>query len=240
MKSLLMGLALMLGAAPPALAQTHAATVSAPADQRLRLLDYAPDQIFPLRGHVGYQMMIEFNTDERIENVSIGDSLMWQITPNHAASILFLKPLQRRAATNMNVVTSRRIYSFQLSAVAPTGPSDPTITYRVSFRYPAEEVAEPTAPPPAPVYNFHYVTTGPGQVSPTRVFDDGHATYFEFAPNTDIPAIFTLDGAQEEVANAQARGQFIVVDRLAPAFALRYGHRRAVVQNQNFAASAPQ
>ena len=238
MKHLIIALALLAAAASPALAQTR--PDAAPADQRLRLLDYAPDQIFPLRGHLGYQMMIEFNADERIENVSIGDSLAWQITPNRAATILFLKPLQRHAATNMNVVTNHRVYSFQLSAVTPASAADPNILYRVSFRYPAEASVEAAAPPPAPSYNFHYATTGATQVTPTRVFDDGQSTYFEFPPNADVPAIFVLDGDQEEVANAQARGDFIVVDRLAAAFALRLGHRRAVVQNQHMSAAGTQ
>lgn len=235
MKPLFIAMALMLAAVSPAFAQAQSV---APADHRLRLIDYAPDQIYPLRGHLGYQMMIEFNADERIENVSIGDSLAWQITPNHAATILFLKPLQRHAATNMNVVTNRRVYSFQLSATAPAGPADPSIIYRVSFRYPTEPApAEASAPPPA-AYNFRYTTSGPAQIAPVRVFDDGRSTYFEFAPSTDVPAIFVLDGEQEEVANAQARGDFIVVDRLAPAFALRFGHRRVVVQNMAAQAGA--
>lgn len=228
MKYVLLALAMLLSAGS-ASAQTRAG-----GEHGLVQLDYAPDQIFSLRGHLGYQMMIAFNADERIENVSIGDSLVWQITPNRAASILFLKPLQRSAATNMNVVTNRRVYSFQLSAAAPAGPADPSIIYRVSFRYPAEAAqAEASAPARPPVvYNFHYATTGAPQIAPTRVFDDGQSTYFEFPPSVDVPAIFVLDGDQEEVANAQARGDFIVVDRLAPAFALRFGRRRAVVQNQ--------
>jgi type IV secretion system protein VirB9 len=235
MRYLLLALALIC-CASPASAQTRAVS----AERGLVQLDYAPDRIFALRGHLGYQMMIEFNADERIENVSIGDSLVWQVTPNRAASILFLKPLQRRAATNMNVVTNRRVYSFQLSATAPASANDPNIIYRVSFRYPAEETAaQPAVAPTPPTYNFHYATTGAAQIAPARVFDDGQSTYFEFPPNADVPAIFVLDGEQEEIANAQARGEFIVIDRVASAFALRFGRRRAVVQNQAFPAEAP-
>ncbi len=218
----------LLLSSSPSFAQT------APPDERLRVVEYSADQIVPLRGHLGYQMMIEFNADERIENVSIGDSLAWQVTPNRAATVLFIKPLQRRAATNMNVVTNRRLYSFDLSAAIARSPADPAIIYRVSFRYPLSEAPAPSeaTPPPAPVFNFHYTYPSSDRLAPRRVFDDGASTYFEFPAGTDLPAIFILDGEDEEVANAQARGEFLVVDRLAPAFVLRYGRRQTIVRNE--------
>lgn len=217
--------------APPPEAPAH--------DQRLRVFDYDPNQIVPLRGHLGYQMMIEFGPDERIENVSIGDSMSWQITPNHAATLLFVKPMARAAATNMNVVTTRRLYSFELRAGEARGPSDPSIIYRVSFRYPpAPAVEANAAPAPAPAYNFHYSFSGDRALAPLRAFDDGRSTYFQFARNRDTPAIFVLDDGREEVANAQQRGDFLVVDRLASDFALRYGRQRTVVHNDAAAADS--
>jgi type IV secretion system protein VirB9 len=229
MKWFVVVLAMVCTVASPGAAQT--------ADQRLRFVEYSTEQIVPLRGHLGYQMMIEFNADERIENVSIGDSLAWQVTPNRAATVLFLKPLQRHAATNMNVVTNRRLYSFDLSAAEARSAADPSIIYRVSFHYPPsdEAVTAEANPTPPPVFNFHYTYPSAERLAPRRVFDDGTSTYFEFSPDVDMPAIFILDGEEEEVANAQARGEFLVVDRLAPAFVLRYGRRQTIVRNDGMA-----
>ena len=83
-----------------------------PVDPHIQRVLYNPEQVVALHGAIGWQIMIEFNGDERIENVSIGDSLAWQVTPNKRARMLFLKPLLRKGATNMTVVTSLRRYAF--------------------------------------------------------------------------------------------------------------------------------
>ena len=96
--------ALLALAATPALA----AVVPLPSagDPRMRVAKYAPEEVVELVGDLGYQMSIEFGDGELIENVSIGDAQGWQVTPNRKASLLFLKPIDQAAATNMTVVTS--------------------------------------------------------------------------------------------------------------------------------------
>ncbi len=83
-----------------ALAFSHAASAQiasvpgpGPGDPRIKEFLYDPDAIVAIRGQLGYELMIEFGRDERIENVSIGDSLSWQVTPNRKATLLFLKPM---------------------------------------------------------------------------------------------------------------------------------------------------
>ena len=63
----------------------------------VKTIYYNPDAVISLTGAVGWQMMIEFGEDERIENVAIGDSAAWQVTPNKRARMLFVKPLSRKA-----------------------------------------------------------------------------------------------------------------------------------------------
>ena len=78
-------------------------------------LIYDPDAVVRLDGYVGYQMMIRFGADERIENVAIGDGAGWQVTPNKAASLLFIKPLDRRRPDQHDRGhRSRRSYLFEL------------------------------------------------------------------------------------------------------------------------------
>ena len=88
---------------------------SAP-DNRIRSMAYDPDKIVQVLGRPGIQSTIEFADDERIENVAVGDSAAWQITPNRRASLLFVKPLVGHSRTNMTVVTDRRTYMFDLVA----------------------------------------------------------------------------------------------------------------------------
>ncbi len=218
-------------------------------DPRIRVIPYDPDRVFSLVGHLGYQMMIEFGMDEQIENVSIGDSLGWQVTPNRRATLLFLKPLTLDATTNMTVVTNQRRYAFSLSADEVRKANDPALIYTLRFAYPPapvvapEPVAEPEpSPPPEPVQlNFNYSFSGSRSTAPARVFDDGIFTYFQFAPEADAPAIFVVgaDG-EEELANAQARAGSIVIDRIARTFILRYGKASTEVFNDAFVATPAQ
>ena len=98
--------------------------------------------------------MVQFGKSEKIETVALGNSVAWQVIPNKKGNMLFIKPVEPRAATNMNVVTDRRVYTFALQG----GPASlPDQTFKVRFRYPEEEAdarlmraAEQRAPVPEP------------------------------------------------------------------------------------------
>ncbi|MDJ0450941.1 TrbG/VirB9 family P-type conjugative transfer protein [Methylocystis sp. JR02] len=85
-----------------------------PADYRIRTVPFEKDNVVMLYGTMGVSTMIVFGEDERIATVAMGDTLAWQAVPDQSKRFLFLKPLDRDAATNMNVVTNKRIYNFVL------------------------------------------------------------------------------------------------------------------------------
>jgi type IV secretion system protein VirB9 len=211
--------------------------ISGPIDPRVRTVMFKEDTIVALRGHYGYQMTVEFGADERIENVSIGDSLAWQVTPNRRADTLFLKPIEFDAATNMSVITNKRRYTFQLSAEAPSGAGDPNIIYRVKFTYPpdaAPAVIDAVAAPLA-VINRSYSVSGSVKNMPSQVYDDGTLTYFEWPAGTPTPAVFAVaSGGQEAVVNFVMRGSLMVVERVSPAFILRNGTDETRVINDGW------
>lgn len=197
-------------------------------DPHIQSVLYVPDEVVLLQGAIGWQIMLEFGPDERIENVSIGDALAWQVTPNKRARILFLKPLVKNATTNMTVVTDRRRYAFALQTTARF-TNTPWI---VRFQYPPEIVEAIEEPPvaPAPPVNLAYTVAGHADVAPSRVWDDGTMTYFEFAPEQPIPAIFANGpGKDETLVNTQTRGRVIVVQQRSGRFTLRSGKRLATV-----------
>jgi type IV secretion system protein VirB9 len=223
-------LAAFLGAlAIAGAAQAAIAPEPGPGDPRIRVVHYDPDQVVELKAAIGYQMTLEFGPGERIENVSIGDGLGWQVTPNHKANLLFLKPLDVRSATDMTVVTNLRRYVFDLSARRAPPRGDRSLIFRVRFEYPEPfiAVAEPRpVPPPQPPrdVNHAYRIEGAAANAPLRVFDDGRATYFTFPRSADFPAIFAVDADHREaVVNSATRDGYVVVDRLAGAFMLRRG-----------------
>lgn len=207
-----------------------------PGDPRIHVVDYEPSQVVELHGVLGFQMSLEFDPAERIENVAIGDSLGWQVTPNRRANLLFLKPMALRPDTNMTVVTNLRRYNFQLS-VRAKAPSR-AIPFTVRFLYPPPVVALIEAPPPpAPPAerNSAYSYDGSTKNLPLKVFDDGRDTYFSFRGEEDLPAIFALDAdGGEAVINTRQRDGYVVVDRIARGFVLRRGGEVTRIYNDGF------
>lgn len=226
-----------MGGAAPVQAQILQVPISGSVDPRVRTVMFFEDAVVSLRGHYGYQMSVEFGPDERIENVSIGDSLAWQVTPNRRADTLFLKPIEFNAATNMSVITSKRRYTFQLSAEDPVGPGDANIIYRVKFAYPLEPVVAPAIVSLDPVFasNTAYSVSGSPRNVPARIYDDGASTYFEWAQGTATPAVFAIgsDG-QEAVVNFIMRGNTMVVERISASFILRNGSEQTLVSNNGW------
>jgi len=214
-----------------------------PTDARIRVVRYEPDQVVELEGTLGFATTITFGPGERIENVSIGDSLGWQVTPNRRANLLFVKPIDRSSTTNMAVVTNLRTYNFDLHVRRSWKRGDPAVVFSLHFEYPEPvKLAALTAdaappPPPAPPkdVNHAYSFEGSSRGLPSRVFDDGVSTYFEFPASVDVPAIFAVDADKKEaVVNVSFHDNFLVVDRLARAFLLRRGAEISRIVNDGF------
>ncbi len=213
-------------------------------DPRIRTVFYDPDQVVVLKGYFGYQMMIEFGQSERIENVSIGDGVAWQVTPNKKANLLFIKPMESAGPTNMTVVTDRRRYAFELKSRARGGESAPDMAYIVRFLYPPEPPPPAVAviAPPAPPErrNTRYTYTGSRASLPSLVFDDGRFTYFQWPENVSVPALFVIgpDGG-ESLVNYSVRDGYQVVEQTAPKFILRDGKAVTTVINEGWREPAP-
>ena len=209
-------------------------------DPRIRIVRYLPDQIVLFEATLGYSSTLEFGPGERIENVSIGDSLAWQVTPNRRANMLFIKPIAAAGATDMTVLTNLRRYDFDLRVRRPRGPNDPGIIFGLRFDFPEPArlaAAEPPIKPPSPPtdLNHAYTFEGSPRGLPTRVFDDGRSTYFTFADTVDLPAIFAIDPDNKEaVVNVTYKDGLLVIDRLAQAFVLRRGAEVTRIINEDF------
>jgi type IV secretion system protein VirB9 len=200
------------------------------------VVGYDAAQVVELTGVLDYQMTVEFDPEERIENVAIGDGLAWQVTPNKKANLLFLKPMAQRPPTNMTVVTNLRRYQFELTIRAKAPRT--SIPYAVQFVYPppAKVVPDRQAPVPPVDRNHAYTFKGPTSLLPVELFDDGQSTYFKFAPGEDLPAIYAIEAdGQEALVNSRVREQYVVVDRLARGFVLRRGKESTAIDNHGLA-----
>lgn len=126
------------GATLPAYAASM--PVGSSADNRVKTVVYNANDVVSLKGHYGYQTTVSFATYEKIQNISIGDSVAWQVVPNKAGNIMFLKPVEDNATTNMTVITDRRIYNFELTSGQAYSARDNSITYMMKFLYPNDDV----------------------------------------------------------------------------------------------------
>jgi type IV secretion system protein VirB9 len=74
------------------------------ADRRVLELPWQPGVVVPITTTPGFEAAIAMSPDERVENIAIGNSALWQVTPNRRANLVFLKPASARApVTNMTV-----------------------------------------------------------------------------------------------------------------------------------------
>ncbi|NUT00129.1 MAG: TrbG/VirB9 family P-type conjugative transfer protein [Sphingomonas sp.] len=220
-------------------------------DGRLQTVHYEADKVVPVKGRLGFQSMIEFGQGESIENVAVGDSAAWQVTPNKRANLLFLKPLFGKAKTNMTVVTDQHVYLFDLS-VAPAGN---TPLYNMRFTY----GVAPAAPPPAaplqrriaypsllanasaaaptvshPKLNYDWKRKGDKELLPARYYDDGRSLYLQWKPGIPMPALFERDAkGMDGLVNYRLQGSFIVVDEVPATLVMRLGKKSAMLINRH-------
>ncbi|TIS52672.1 MAG: conjugal transfer protein TrbG, partial [Mesorhizobium sp.] len=90
-----------------------------------------------LDGRVTSVVMIIFDEDEKFETISLGDTESWQVAPSEKGNILFVKPVAKNVTTNMNVVTTKRIYFMELHDYAPEAGRK---VFGVRFVYPEKDL----------------------------------------------------------------------------------------------------
>lgn len=235
----------MIRASMIALVLALAAVPAHADDPRLVERRYDPADVVRIEGRTRVQATIQFAEDESIENVAIGDSTAWQVTPNKRANLLFVKPLESTATTNMTVVTNKRTYLFDLVASPRARP-----LYVLRFTYPDEPATQLAALPeganavemaaasdpyavtdPADL-NFAWSAKGDRKLLPTRTYDDGNATFLTWPAGQPVPAILMKDqdGAEGPV-NFAVRGETIVVEGVPREIVLRSGKDAATLTN---------
>lgn len=210
----LLALALALAAPAPA-AQVRPQPGAG--DPRIQVVDYDPSQVIQIQAAPGYQVTLEFGSDEQIQNVAVGDSGAWQVSANRTGGHIFLKPLQP-IATNMTVVTSQRVYAFEL--VPLPGPS-PDMAYWIRFRYPGAAGAPQSASAEL-IVEGRYRLSGEASLRPSRISDDGQHTYIEFPRDAAIPAIYAVDErGSESLVNGMMRDDLYVIDSVVQRLVFR-------------------
>jgi type IV secretion system protein VirB9 len=210
-------------------------------DSRVRDVVYNRDNVTAIDASYGTSTMIELQPDEKIETLALGDSIAWKVEPNRKGDIIFVKPVDKNAISNLNVVTDKRIYSFLLRS--NTRPPAGQI-YAVRFRFPDDEASakllgeakQRAANPNLKDLNIanansDYGYKGSSANKPVAVFDDGTKTWFRFEGET--PAIYIVDNDRNEsLVNFRTEGPYVIIDKVSPQWTLRNGQESTCVFNR--------
>jgi type IV secretion system protein VirB9 len=216
-------------------------------DSRIKTIVYNPNEVIELTFHYGFQSFIEFEEDEDIEIISLGESFPWKVTP--VGKRMFIRPMQINTNTNMTVITTKRTYMFQLRADSYENKGDEELIYSVRFFYPdgSNKIPAMTGSKYSnvknlgdksqdeinsvldnfkrgTVLNFDYsMTTNRNKsIKILRVFDDGISTYFEFENKNIIPNIYSVDlNGKETQIKYFIDGPYVVVNMVQLQFSLR-------------------
>ena len=210
-------------------------------DPRVRDVVYNKDNVTAIDASYGASTMIELQPEEKIETLALGDSIAWKVEPNRKGDILFVKPVEKNAQSNLNVVTDKRVYVFLLRS--NERPASGQI-YAVRFRFPGDDAdaklmaaaKERAAYPNLKGLNIanansDYGYKGSSANKPVTVFDDGAKTWFRFEGET--PAIYIVDAERNEaLVNFRTEGPYVVVDKVSRQWMLRNGEESTCIFNR--------
>ena len=215
-------------------------------DARFRTLSYKPNAVYRFFIPYDTSTYLEFESGETVTSYSFNNQkqVAWDIAT--VQNRMYIRPVESDADTQVTVMTNKRVYFFELFAKESDAKDifkDQDFVFYTKFNYPSSEDGEgikkyatsalPNLDKPEE-YNFNYTITGEETIFPTKIFDDGRFTYFEFKEKGGImPAIFTVDSTNHEaLANYRILGPYVAIEAINARFTLRYGNDIVCVYNE--------
>jgi len=132
-------------------------------DPRIRTIIYGENDVFNVNSVFGYQTVVQFQEEEKILTISVGNPNIFRLTPSK--NMLFVKAFQNGQQTNMTLVTTKRMYQFDLTS------NPDNMMYLVKFIYPDE---------------IDSAKTGVANSAPMSLYTPIHAPAGMINPSADI------------------------------------------------------
>jgi type IV secretion system protein TrbG len=215
----------------------------------IQVYPYTEGALYRLYASPGQVTDIALQPGEELVSVSAGDTVRWVVGDTvsgsgpTARSHVLVKPITPGIRTNLMIATDRRTYHLELESI------DGGYMAALSWRYPADELAELTARNGRAMdreartigggltlegLDFDYRLSGDDpDWKPVRVFDDGKQVFIQMPEDiaaTDMPPLFVLgEEGEAELVNYRVRSNYYVVDRLFRAAELRMGKQNQTV-----------
>ncbi len=218
-------------------------------DPRIRYVNYDPNNVVVLYTKVGASLLVQFDSNEQLVDLVGGDVEAWGVASPLARNGFFLKPAGNAPDSNIQAITTQRIYNFDVRLASKGAPSYLT----VRFRYPATELAKAATlleskrvrsllDTGGGVVNRQYTVQGASDLSPIEAWDDGRSTFLRFRARSNIPAIYlSLDDEKdsEQIAKTSLTDDLVQIQGIRRKFILRIGTQVACVYNEGFRINDP-
>lgn len=197
-----------------------------PHDQRVRVATYVDGQVYRINVSLTHVTSVEFGPGETIRSIIAGDTEGFDFDAVPGGRAFAIKPLARGVSTNITVYTNQRSYYFTVHETSGA------THYVVRFNYPENRATPATAVAVAAAApNTRYGASNQGEITPVSVWDDGTHTYFRFAPNAPMPAIFRFaDGRERSVNSMPQEGGVMRVSGVSGQWVLRLGDRVVCIE----------
>lgn len=208
---------------------------------------YSTGALYQIYASPGKVTDIALQPGEELVALSAGDTVRWVIGDTTSGSgttqrvHVLVKPARAGIATNLLVLTNRRVYHLEVTATERTWMAS------VSWNYPHDVVTtlrarEQKAEAATPIASglqlerlrFRYSISGDKPTwRPLRAFDDGEKVYIQFPAGItqgEMPPLFVVGPTGDtQLVNYRVRSPYYVVDRLFGAAELRLGSQKQEV-----------
>ena len=218
---------------------------------------YDDDELFTILTRSVAVTHIRLQPDEQYEAIHAGDTERFIF--HRFGNSIYIKPIISGITTTGHIRTNKRNYSFLIISVEPgenfhsnvswDTPSlvvneiSPTERKKREVEEHAETVAliaeDRDKPDIIAEFLSHtkefYDIVGDSQIAPQYALSDKNKTFFKFADDQELPAIFALDGdGKQTVVNYSAKyGTLLIADRVADKWEFVLGDLRAYAQRPN-------
>lgn len=205
-------------------------------DNRIRYIEYNPDDVVVVKTKLGLTTVIQFEPGEHLNSpesaLAIGDKEAWTVAVRE--NNIIIKPTDTFPETNINIITNKRAYAFDL---VETKKAD-DVSFYVRFKYPKNEtpVTKPLAPCSSAKRNYLYFKYGDNDLAPTQIWDDGKFTCFKYPNNQPLPAIYKyVPGSElkETLVNFNIVDDVMVVQTTSNEFRLRFAEKVLGIRTDN-------
>ncbi len=215
------------------------------------IFNYNATNIYNIYGKPDYVTTIKLNADEKVNFIGGGDTDNWLLEQSEGGQFgetyVHIRPVDPDLKTNIIIVTTKRIYSLNLSSTADMYNALVTFTYsdepnsiskyKISEEIKEERTVEKEKKEESQrpeIMNSNYRFERNKKISPSRIYDDRKFTFIDFnsdIKNYEFPLFYIKDGKNEILTNFEIKNNTMIVERLFDRGVLKLGKEKVNIYN---------